>query len=174
MGSVKPEEADVPQVEVARAPPMEVGMDTSTQLHRKNCTVVQSWFAQEVQLEADSLEVPTAAVALAEEPKAEQAAEEEATATEVANSVAAAAVLARAEVAEAAHSVAPETLEKDSAARKLALAVAASAEEVDLARAVEDAEGADLVVEDEEEVDLDLAAVVPCAAHSWPHLTCSR
>ena len=112
-------------------------MDTSTQLHRKNCTVVQSWFAQEVQLEADSLEVPTAAVALAEEPKAEQAAEEEATATEVANSIAAAAVLARAEVAEAAHSVAPETLEKDSAARKLALAVAASAEEVDLARAVE-------------------------------------
>ena len=39
--------------------------------------MVQSWFAQEVQLEADSLEVPTAAVALAEEPKAEQAAEEE-------------------------------------------------------------------------------------------------
>ena len=116
-------------------------MDTSTQLHRKNCTVVQSWFAQEVQLEADSLKVPTAAVALAEEPKAEQAAAEEATATEVANSVAAAAVLARAEVA---------------------------------ARAVEDAEGADLVVEDEEEVDLDLAAVVPYAAHSWPHLTCSR
>ncbi|GHP11501.1 hypothetical protein PPROV_001022900 [Pycnococcus provasolii] len=56
--------------------------------------MVQSWFAQEVQLEADSLEVPTAAVALAEEPKAEQAAEEEATATEVANSIAAAAVLA--------------------------------------------------------------------------------